>query len=125
MQTAEQAQGIGNQFVEHYYNTFKTDKSSMGRLYHEQSILSWEGRKFIGQQAIAQHLQSLPFGKIDFRLGTTDVQPTIANGIVVFVTGQLVTEGETKPLQFSQMFHLMTANTAWVLVNDMFRLSLS
>lgn len=125
MQTPEQAEGIGKQFAEHYYNTFKSDKSAVGRLYQEQSILTWEGKRYVGQQAIAQHLQSLPFGKIDFRLSTIDVQPTVTNGIVVFVTGQLVTEGETKPLQFSQLFHLMFANNTWVLVNDMFRLSLS
>lgn len=123
MQTPEQAEGIGKQFADLYYNTFKTDKGAMGRLYQEQSILTWEGKRFIGQAAIAQHLQGLPFGKIDFRLTTMDVQPTVTNGIMVFVTGQLVTEGETKPLQFSQLFHLVHANNTWVLLNDMFRLN--
>jgi hypothetical protein len=123
MQSVEQAEVIGKQFVEHYYNTFKTDKGSLGRLYHAESIMNWENKRHIGQQAIATHLAGLPFGKIDFKIVTVDCQPTASSGVIVFVTGQLVTEGESRPLCFSQIFHLMNANSAWMLSNDMFRLN--
>jgi hypothetical protein len=123
MQSVDQAETIGRQFVEHYYNTFQTDKGSLGRLYHAESIMNWETKRHIGQQAIAQHLATLPFGKIEFKIVTTDCQPTSASGVMVFVTGQLLTEGESRPLNFSQIFHLMNANNAWMLSNDMFRLN--
>jgi hypothetical protein len=122
---ADQADAIGKQFADHYYNTFKTDRNQLGRLYQDQSILTWEGRRFIGQQAVAQHLAGLPFGKIDFRLITVDCQPAPSNCIMVFTTGQLLTEGESNPLKFSQLFQLVNANNTWVLANDMFRLNLA
>lgn len=123
MQSVDQAETIGKQFVDHYYNVFKTDKASLGRLYHAESIMNWEGKRHIGQQAIATHLAGLPFGKIDFKFNTVDCQPTASSGVTVFVTGQLLTEGETKPLNFSQVFHLLNANNSWMLSNDMFRLN--
>jgi hypothetical protein len=125
MQTADQAEAIGKQFADHYYNTFKTDRTALGRLYQDQSILTWEGNRYIGQQAVAQHLAGLPFGKIDFRIITVDCQPTLSSSILVFVTGQLLTEGESNPLKFSQLFQLVSANNTWVLANDMFRLNLA
>ena len=123
MQGLDQAEQIGKQFVEHYYQTFQSDKGNLGRLYHAESVLNWEGRRHVGQQAIAQHLSSLPFGKIEFKFRTVDCQPTASSGVLVFVTGQLITEGESKPLDFSQVFHLLNANNAWTLSNDMFRLN--
>lgn len=123
MQSVDQAETIGKQFVDHYYTVFKTDRANLGRLYHTESIMNWEGKRHIGQQAIATHLAGLPFGNIDFKFSTVDCQPTAGSGVVVFVTGQLITEGETKPLNFSQVFHLMNANNSWMLSNDMFRLN--
>ena len=124
MQSPDQAEQIGKQFAEHYYNTFKTDRSSLGRLYHPESIMNWEGKRHIGQQAISQHLAALPFGKVEFKFSTLDTQPTASSGVLVFVTGQLMTEGEARALNFSQVFMLMNANNAWMLSNDMFRLNL-
>jgi hypothetical protein len=124
MQSIDQAEAIGKQFVEHYYHVFKTDKASLGRLYHAESILNWEGKRHLGQQAIAQHLSGLPFGKIDFKFSTVDCQPTASAGVLVFVTGQLITEGEERALNFSQVFLLQNANNAWMLSNDMFRLNM-
>jgi Nuclear transport factor 2 (NTF2) domain len=123
MQSIEQAEQIGKQFVEHFYQVFKTDKASLGRLYHAESILNWEGRRFVGQQAISAQHSGLPFGSIDFKFRTVDCQPTAGGGVLVFVTGQLITEGESKALDFSQIFHLLNANNAWMISNDMFRLS--
>jgi hypothetical protein len=33
------------------------------------------------------------------------------------------TEGETRPIKFSQCFHLMPAGASWFVFNDMFRLN--
>ena len=35
----------------------------------------------------------------------------------------LQTEGESKPLNFSQTFHLMPVGSSFVVTNDMFRLN--
>ena len=47
----------------------------------------------------------------------------MSGGLVVFVTGQLITDGESKPLNFSQVFALMNAGGSYVVTNDMFRLN--
>lgn len=123
MANVDQADEIGKKFAEHFYNTFKTNKQGLGGLYHSEGILNWEGQRHVGQQAITQKHNSLPFNNIDFKFRTIDCQPTAGGGVIVFVTGQLLTEGETKPLDFSQVFHLVSANSSWVLSNDMFRLN--
>lgn len=125
MQSIEQAETIGKQFVQHFYQVFKTDRANLGRLYHTESVLNWEQKRFVGQQNIGQHLASLPFGSIDFKFTTVDCQPTAASGVLVFVTGQLITEGETRALNFSQVFLLINVNNAWLLSNDMFRLNIT
>ena len=119
----EQADAIGKQFVQHYYQVFKTDRASLGRLYHGESVLNYQQKVIVGQQAIAQHLQGLPFGNIDFQFTAVDCQPTVSAGVLVFVTGKLITEGETRPLNFSQVFLLVNANGSWLLSNDIFSLN--
>jgi len=46
-----------------------------------------------------------------------------SGGVLVFVTGQLLTEGESRPMAFSQVFHLAPMNNSWVVTNDIFRLN--
>ena len=41
----------------------------------------------------------------------------------MFVSGDLLPEGETRPLKFAQVFHLMPAGASWFVFNDMFRLN--
>ena len=41
----------------------------------------------------------------------------------MFVTGQLLPEGESNPLKFSQAFHLAAVGGSYAVTNDVFRLN--
>jgi hypothetical protein len=70
-----------------------------------------------------QKLGALPFANCQHRVASLDAQPSVGGGILVFVTGQLLPEGETNPLKFSQAFHLVPVGGSFVVTNDLFRLN--
>ena len=82
-------------------------------------MLTFEGQKFMGPQQIMQKLTTLPFQACQHRVSSLDAQPSMTGGILVFVTGQLLPEGETNPLKFSQTFHLMPVAGSFVVTNGM------
>ena len=45
------------------------------------------------------------FGKVEHNINTLDCQPSVNNGIIVFVSGQLKIE-DGNPLMFTEVFHL-------------------
>ena len=138
-------------FTDHYYNTFDTNRQSLQSLYQDQSMLTFEGQKFMGPQQVScrspssfafllyqllfhllfahlhlnllcilqimQKLTTLPFQACQHRVSSLDAQPSVSGGILVFVTGQLLPEGETNPLKFSQTFHLMPVSGSFVVTN--------
>lgn len=66
---------------------------------------------------IMQKLTALPFQACQHRISSLDAQPSVSGGILVFVTGQLLPEGETNALKFSQTFHLMAVGGSYVVSN--------
>lgn len=66
---------------------------------------------------IMQKLTTLPFQACQHRVSSLDAQPSLSGGILVFVTGQLLPEGETNPLKFSQTFHLVPVGGSFVVSN--------
>jgi len=67
-----------------------------------------------------QKLTSLPFQACQHRVSSLDAQPSMSGGILVFVTGQLLPEGETNPLKFSQTFHLVPVGGSFMVSNGEF-----
>ncbi len=114
---------VAKAFTDHYYQTFDTNRSGLATLYQNESMLTFEGQQFMGAQAIVEKLTGLPFQSVQHRVVSLDAQPSMSGGLVVFVTGQLITDGESKPLNFSQVFALMNAGGSYVVTNDMFRLN--
>ncbi|EFN55326.1 hypothetical protein CHLNCDRAFT_134320 [Chlorella variabilis] len=110
-------------FTDHYYATFDTARANLAGLYQDQSMLTFEGQKFQGTQAILGKLTSLPFQQCKHHITSLDAQPSLSGGVLVFVTGQLLPEGETNPLKFSQTFHLAPVGGSFVVTNDLFRLN--
>eukprot|EP00794_Sanderia_malayensis_P019259 gene19259-21187_t len=90
-----------------------------------QSCLSFEGAQLQGTEQIMAKLTSLPFASVQHIVTTVDVHPTLDNGVMVLVVGQLKTDNDP-PHSFSQAFYLKQHPTtgAYVVLNDMFRLSL-
>ena len=114
-----QFDSIGRQFIEHYYNTFDANRSTLGPLYSEQSLLTFEGEQFQGASSIVNKLVSLPFQKIKHELVRADCQPNPQNnGVIGFV------DDSQAPLMFAQVFHLApNPSGGFFCLNDMFRLN--
>ncbi|KAF9244233.1 nuclear transport factor 2 [Melanogaster broomeanus] len=116
---------VAKQFTDFYYNTFDSDRSNLGPLYRDQSMLTFEGAPFQGTQSIVEKLTALPFEKVAHKVLTLDVQPsspTVAS-ILVSVTGQLIVDGSENPLSFSQVFQLIPDGSSYYVLNDIFRLN--
>lgn len=77
-------------FTDHYYSTFDGNRAGLAGLYQEQSLLTFEGQKFVGSQQIMEKLGGLPFQSCQHRVVSLDSQPSVGGGILVFVTGQLI-----------------------------------
>lgn len=118
------ADTVGRQFLDYYYGIFSTNRPGLATLYQDASMLTFEGQKLQGTQAIVGKLTSLPFQKAAIQRTSEDFQPSVSGGIMVFVCGNILPEGENNPLKFSQVFHLMPFNNSFVVTNDMFRLNL-
>ncbi|KAE9395809.1 NTF2-domain-containing protein [Gymnopus androsaceus JB14] len=84
--------------------------------FFPRSMLTWEGRPIqIG----------LPFAKVQHKVETLDAQPsssTVAS-LLVSVTGLLLVDDSSNPLQFSQTFQLMPEGGSYFVQNDIFRLN--
>ena len=101
----EQVEMVGRAFVEHYYHLFDTDRSSLASLYHQSSMLTFEGQKLQGVENICSKINQLPFEKCQHHISTIDTQPSsFAGGIAVFVSGSLRLAGEEHLLRFRQVF---------------------
>jgi hypothetical protein len=120
---ANDPNAVAKAFTDHYYSTFDTNRPGLASLYQDQSMLTFEGQQFQGTQSIMEKLTGLPFQSVQHRVVSLDAQPSVGGGLVVFVTGQLITDGESKPLNFSQVFALMNVGGNYVVTNDMFRLN--
>ncbi|GAX75491.1 hypothetical protein CEUSTIGMA_g2934.t1 [Chlamydomonas eustigma] len=120
---ATDPEAVGKAFISYYYQLFEQNRPALATLYQEQSMLTFEGNKFQGAQAIVGKLTTLQFGLCKITLATQDFQPSISGGILVFTTGNIQTEPESPPLKFSQVFHLMPVNNSFIVTNDMFRLN--
>ncbi|KAF9265802.1 nuclear transport factor 2 [Marasmius fiardii PR-910] len=116
---------IAKQFTDFYYTTFDTNRSGLNSLYRESSMLSWEGEPIQSAAKIVEKIVGLPFQKVQHKVLTIDAQPsspTVAS-LICSVTGLLVVDDSTNPLQFSQIFHLIPDGASYYVYNDIFRLN--
>ena len=49
-------EGVGKQFVEHYFNTFDTNREGLVPLYSQDSMMTYEGEQLLGVQSIVEKL---------------------------------------------------------------------
>eukprot|EP00928_Gymnodinium_smaydae_P074515 TRINITY_DN57558_c0_g1_i1.p2 TRINITY_DN57558_c0_g1~~TRINITY_DN57558_c0_g1_i1.p2 ORF type:complete len:125 (+),score=23.38 TRINITY_DN57558_c0_g1_i1:94-468(+) len=120
-------QQVGEQFCQHYYNTFDTNRAGLAPLYGETSMLTFEGEQFQGAANIAQKLASLPFRTVKHVIVKVDCHPVPGNGegVLIFVTGNLFVDESPNPLKFAQVFQLnKPAGGNYFCQNDMFRLNI-
>ncbi len=65
-------------------------------------MLSFEGQKFQGPQAIIGKLASMPFGMCKVAISSKDFQPSVSGGIMVFVTGNIAVSRPCAPARTHQ-----------------------
>ncbi|AWU76492.1 uncharacterized protein C5L36_0C04270 [Pichia kudriavzevii] len=115
---------LAQQFCDFYYQQFDQDRSLLGNLYRDHSMLTFESSQLQGQRNIIEKLTSLPFQKVQHRISTLDAQPASENGdVLVMVTGELLIDEEQNPQRYSQVFHLIPENGSYFVLNDIFRLN--
>ena len=91
-------------FVQHYYQTFDSNRAALAGLYQDGSMLTFEGEKFLGGAAITNKIGSLPFQQCLHKIDTIDCQPSgPQGGVLVFVSGTITTGPGEHPLKFSQV----------------------
>eukprot|EP00930_Biecheleria_cincta_P067862 TRINITY_DN5479_c0_g1_i1.p1 TRINITY_DN5479_c0_g1~~TRINITY_DN5479_c0_g1_i1.p1 ORF type:complete len:144 (+),score=28.93 TRINITY_DN5479_c0_g1_i1:56-433(+) len=119
-------QQVGEQFCQHYYQTFDSNRAGLTPLYGDQSLLTFEGEQFQGAANIVQKISSLPFQKVQHQIVKCDCHPSLAdNGVLIFVTGNLVVDDNQNPLKFAQVFKLNQGPGGnYFCANDMFRLNI-
>ena len=81
--------------MEHYYQTFDTDRGKLVALYRNDSQLTFEGAKVIGAQAIGEKFMSLAFKASQHKLDSVDYQMSPQGGLFVFVTGQILVQSKS------------------------------
>ncbi|KAG4406750.1 hypothetical protein JTP64_004134 [Candida tropicalis] len=117
---------VATEFTTFYYNQFDSDRSQLGNLYRNESMLTFETSQLQGARDIVEKLTSLPFQKVAHRISTLDAQPASPNGdILVMVTGELLIDEEQNPQRYSQVFHLIPDAGSYYVFNDIFRLNYS
>jgi hypothetical protein len=85
-------------------------------------MLTFEGEQFLGVEGIMGKLNSLP--ALAHQASSMDYQPTVNNGIIAFVTGQISIDGGNA-MNYTQVFHLAVGGAAgYYVYNDIFRLNL-
>ncbi|KJE97145.1 hypothetical protein CAOG_007604 [Capsaspora owczarzaki ATCC 30864] len=89
------------------------------------SVLTYEGEVFQGAVAIMAKLRSLSFRTVSHIITAADCQPTINNGVIVCVIGQMQVDGDDKLLAYSELFHLQwnVETNNYYIMNDCFRIS--
>ena len=113
---------VGRQFCEHYYKVISEDRPSLADLYTEDSMMTYENEPFKGTESIMEKLGTLP--AIRFEVITFDSQPTIGDGILCMIGGNLFIDQDSNPVKFAQTFHIQKGgNFGWYCHNDIFRLN--
>lgn len=117
---------VAQQFTEFYYQQFDSDRSQLGNLYRDNSMLTFETSQVQGAKSIVEKLTTLPFQKVVHRIVTLDAQPSNeAGGILVMVTGELLIDDEQNPQRYAQVFQLSPDAGSYYVYNDVFRLNYS
>jgi hypothetical protein len=88
-------------------------------------MLTFEDKQVQGAAAIVQTLAGLSFTTVRHVVKTVDAQPTVGNGVIVFVSGDLFVDGETNPIKFSQVFNLQPNGASFYVLNELMRLNYS
>jgi hypothetical protein len=88
-------------------------------------MLTFEQTKVKGAANIVQTLVNMPFQTVKHVCKSVDAQPTVGNGVVIFVSGDVHIDGDANAVKFAQVFLLQPNAGGFFVLNDMMRLNYS
>lgn len=116
MNNYNQAKKIGSQFLEAFFS----QNVNLANFYGNDSILTFESEVFYGQQQILEKLQSI---KLALTPTNYEVHPS-NNGLMMYVGGSAVIEGETNRIPFCRIIFLAAQNGSYYVKNDIYKITL-
>lgn len=111
------AKNIGEQFLKAYFQ----QGANISNFYGNDSILTFEGDYFIGQQQIIEKLSSL---NVVVSPNNYTCQPS-NNGVLIYVSGTFKLQGEENPMPFTRVIFLANANGSYYIKNDIYKVTFS
>ncbi|KAH1031465.1 hypothetical protein J1N35_043639 [Gossypium stocksii] len=123
--SASDPQGIGNAFVKQYYTVLHNDPSHAYKFYLDLSVLSRPGtdgamKSVTTLKEINELILSLDYQSYKAEISFADAQFSLANGVIVLVTGSLIGKDDVRR-KFTQSFFLAPQEGGYYVLNDVFR----
>ncbi|RNF10913.1 nuclear transport factor 2, partial [Trypanosoma conorhini] len=112
--------GVG--FVRQYYDIFSKNREQLAGVYRPNSLMTWVGEQLQGNASIMARLSSLGFNEALFKPEDIDCHPSLSNGVLVVVNGEVLLKDERHPLKFNDVFHLAQDGGQWYVSNQIFRI---
>ncbi|KAK9811534.1 hypothetical protein WJX72_005492 [[Myrmecia] bisecta] len=122
------AQSVGNQFINQYYTVLHSSPKYLHRFYTDASTLTHADASgpvpqvstISGQKNIHDKVMSLGLEEAIPQLYSVDAQSSLQNGVIVQVTGTLLTKNKLRRF-FTQTFFLAVQEKGFFVLNDIFR----
>jgi hypothetical protein len=111
------AKSIGESFLQSF---FSQNVSGQASFYGNDSLLSFESEIFSGSQEIIGKLSSLPIKQSEVK--NYEIQPS-GTGILIYLSGLIIIEGESNPMNFVRVFFLANAGNSYYLKNDIYKVT--
>ncbi|ESL10910.1 nuclear transport factor 2 [Trypanosoma rangeli SC58] len=115
-------QEVGVGFVRQYYDIFSKQREHLAGVYRPNSLMTWVGEQLQGNASIMARLTSLGFNEAIFKPEDIDCHPSLSNGVLVVVNGEVMLKDERHPLKFNDVFHLAQDAGQWYISNQIFRI---
>ncbi|RNE96602.1 nuclear transport factor 2 [Trypanosoma rangeli] len=115
-------QEVGVGFVRQYYEIFSKQREQLAGVYRANSLMTWVGEQLQGNASIMARLTSLGFNEALFKPEDIDCHPSLSNGVLVVVNGEVMLKDERHPLKFNDVFHLAQDGGQWYISNQIFRI---
>ncbi|KAJ6237969.1 hypothetical protein M0813_03202 [Anaeramoeba flamelloides] len=118
---------IGKEFLSFYYDTFDNNREGLADLYQEESMLTYNGEQFKGQESIVNKLAGLKFNSIQHQLNDYQSHPSLQDSVLVSACGTIFIDNNENGINFSQVFLLapVQGSNSYFIYNDIFSLNLN
>ncbi|MER6007124.1 nuclear transport factor 2 family protein [Nonomuraea angiospora] len=114
---------VAKQFIESYYSTAKANRSGLGSLYRESSVLTFGNDVKVGPAAIVEYLDEYVYlgEELEHKVHYIDAVPQAGGTVAVLASGALMWP-DAPPMLFAEMFVLMQDGGSYYVGNETLQL---